>query len=89
MLQALTNKKIKRILSKINLSRFTAEKRTEELSNNTEESLKMKAPNFQLFSMAMYESTDVSERAQLAVFVRGVNMEFNITEELGALMPMT
>jgi len=29
----------------------------------------------------------VSDAAQLAVFVRGIDMEFNVTEELAALVP--
>jgi hypothetical protein len=34
----------------------------------------------------MDESTDVSNTAQLAVFVRGIDNEFNVAEELYGLM---
>jgi hypothetical protein len=78
---------LKHIISKISLSRFTMG-RTEELSNISEESLKMKAANFQWFPTAMDESTNISDTAQLAVFTSGINMEFNTTEELTVLMPM-
>jgi hypothetical protein len=35
----------------------------------------------------MDESTDVSDTAQLDVFVRGIDMKFNITEQLAAVVP--
>lgn len=34
------------------------------------------------------QSTNVSDTAQLAVFVREIDMEFSITVELDALLPM-
>jgi galactitol-specific phosphotransferase system IIB component len=69
------------------LSQFTIGTRT-DFSNNIEEILKEKAANFQWFSEAMDESTDVSDTAQLALFVRGIDNEFNVTEELACLMAM-
>ena len=38
--------------------------------------------------MAIDESTDVTSTAQLAVFVRGIDQEFNITEEMLGLQAM-
>jgi hypothetical protein len=50
----------------------------EELSNNIEKSLKMKAINFQWFSIAMGKSTDVSDTAQLAAsFVNQHGVQYN------------
>lgn len=43
----------------------------------------MKTVNFQSFSVPMEESTDVSDRMQLAAFFRG--KEFNMSEWLVAL----
>jgi hypothetical protein len=40
---------------------------------------------FEAFSIAVDESTDVVYTAQLAIFVRGVDINFNITEELAAV----
>ncbi|GBP17517.1 General transcription factor II-I repeat domain-containing protein 2A [Eumeta japonica] len=37
------------------------------------------------FSIALDESTDLSDTVQLAIFIRGVDKEFTITEELLAL----
>ncbi|KAI6646023.1 general transcription factor II-I repeat domain-containing protein 2-like [Oopsacas minuta] len=36
----------------------------------------------------MDESTDVSDTAQLAIFVRGVSQNFDVTEEFASLVPM-
>lgn len=40
------------------------------------------------YSKALDESTDMSHTAQLAVFIRGVSEDFEITEELLGLQPM-
>ena len=38
--------------------------------------------------MALDESTDVRSTAQLALFVRGVDDDFEVTKELAAIVPM-
>ncbi|GBP66690.1 General transcription factor II-I repeat domain-containing protein 2A [Eumeta japonica] len=40
---------------------------------------------FEIFSIALDESTDLFDTAQLAIFIRGANKEFIVTEELLAL----
>jgi hypothetical protein len=40
---------------------------------------------FEAFSTAVDESTDVVDIVQLAILIRGVDINFNITEELAAL----
>jgi hypothetical protein len=40
------------------------------------------------FSIDVYESTDVADKAQLAIFIRGVDSNFNATEKLAALNSM-
>jgi hypothetical protein len=40
------------------------------------------------YSIAIYESTDVTDIAQLAVFIRGVNEDFQLVMELLELVPM-
>jgi hypothetical protein len=52
----------------------------DELSNNIQESLKMKAAIFQWVSRAAGEGTNVSNTRRLAAFVNGIGVEFNITE---------
>jgi len=65
----------------MSFSRFTILGRVKELSGNTVEILQMKVHNFQCFSFNM----DVRDTVQLNVFLRGIDMEFSITDELVAL----
>ena len=46
------------------------------------------ASKFKYFSLAIDGSTDVSDTAQLEVFVCGIDAEFNITEEMNGLQAM-
>jgi hypothetical protein len=50
--------------------------------------LKKKCKNFVAYSIAIDESTNVKVIAQLAVFVRGVNEDFELVEELLELVPI-
>jgi hypothetical protein len=54
----------KHVISKISLRRFIIGKRIEELTNNTDESLKMKPANFKWFSTAKVQSNDMSDTTQ-------------------------
>ena len=64
------------------LSRRTITRHIEELATNIESTLKELASKFVYYSLAIDESTDITSTAQLAVFVRGIDQEFNITEEM-------
>jgi hypothetical protein len=72
----------------ISLSRRTVVRRIHEMSENVSSSLRSRIASFQFFSLALDESTDASDTAQLAVFIRGIDSEFTITEELLSLVPM-
>ena len=73
----------KKEIDDISLSRRTVTRRIDELAINIETVLKELASKFKYFSLAIDEST-----AQLAVFVRGIDDDFSITEEMLGLQAM-
>lgn len=73
----------------ISLSRPTVTERVEELSSDLNDQLKEKIRSFIAFSIALDESTDVTDTAQLAIFIRGVDASLNVTEEFVSVVPMT
>lgn len=71
-----------KLFEEISLSTRTCVRRTEELGNNLFSQLKDIIPSLDCFSIAIDESTDISDTAQLLIFIRGIDKEFNIYEEL-------
>ncbi|XP_035242994.1 general transcription factor II-I repeat domain-containing protein 2B-like [Anguilla anguilla] len=69
------------------LSRRTVTRRIEDIAVNLELQLQRDVANFDFFSLALDESCDVRDTAQLLVFVRGIT-DFKITEELAAMRSM-
>ncbi|XP_045538423.1 general transcription factor II-I repeat domain-containing protein 2A-like [Papilio machaon] len=72
----------KRMFENISLSARTCTRRTEDLGDNLFEQLRDKIKQFEWFSLATDESEDVSDTAQLLIFVRGIDKDFNVCEEL-------
>jgi len=56
--------------------------RVENIGNNILTQLQNKARDFKYFSLALDESTDITDTAQLLIIIRGIVINFNITEEL-------
>lgn len=69
----------------IGLSRRTVTKRIEAISSNLTNQLDGRLKKFKYFSVTMDESVDRSDTAQLLIFIRGVDENFVITEELACL----
>lgn len=78
----------KTLVAKISLNRMTVSRRVEDMAIDIEENLKRKCSEFKWFSLAIDESTDVSDTAQLSIFIRGIDSSFNVTEEILSLSPM-
>ncbi|VVC45919.1 Hypothetical protein CINCED_3A001718 [Cinara cedri] len=67
------------------LSARTITRRIENVGDNLLNELIKKTKTFQYFSLALDESTDIVDSAQLIVFIRGINEKFEITEEIAAV----
>ena len=71
----------KHLVDQTSLSRFTVSRRTNDLSDNIKETLKEKLKSCEAFSLALDESTDISDTDQLVIFIRAVTAAFDIVEE--------
>ena len=69
----------------ISLSRRTVTRLTEQIDELLANEFKGKADSFVFYSLALDESNDVRDTAQLLIFVRGINDNFEIIEELLAM----
>ncbi|KAG6924098.1 GTF2I repeat domain containing 2, partial [Chelydra serpentina] len=78
----------KKVFEGINLSANTVACKITDLAENVQKQLIQISKDFKAFSIALDESTDVTDIAQCAVFIRGVDCNLNITEELLDLMPL-
>ncbi len=78
----------KNMFNNLSLSANTVAERITELSSDIYDQLRGKARVFTAYSVALDESTDKTDTAQLAIFIRGINEQFEVTEELLSLCPM-
>ncbi|XP_069792252.1 LOW QUALITY PROTEIN: general transcription factor II-I repeat domain-containing protein 2-like [Narcine bancroftii] len=74
--------------SNISLSANTVAERISHLSSDIYNQLCEKAKCFSVYSVALDETTDITDTAQLAIYVRGVDDNFEVTEELLTVIPM-
>jgi len=61
----------KELFKKLSLSRVTVARHVEELASDIEGTLKKRSAKFTSYSVALDESIDVKDTAQLAIFIRG------------------
>jgi len=78
----------KKDFSKISLSHQTISRRIDDIGKSIENKLEEKVRSFKYYSLAIDESTDVMDTAQVAIFIRGIDNEFNISEEMASLVPL-
>ena len=77
--------------SNISLSANTVAERISDLSSNIYDQLHEKAKRSHAYSVALDESTDITDTAQLAIYVRGVSEvqeNFEVMEEWLTVIPM-
>jgi len=76
------------IFKNLTLSTRTIADRTVEIAENITSQLKNKSRNFKWFSIAVDESTDISDNSVLLVFIRGINNNVDVCEELALVSIM-
>ena len=59
-----------------------------DLSNDIYDQQCKKAKCFSAYSVALDETTNITDTAQLAIYVRGVDDNFELMEELLTVIPM-
>lgn len=77
-----------KLFSNLSLSRQTITRRINDISEEIVMNLRNNIKNFKFYSLAFDESTDISDTSQLAVYIRGVNESFQITQELLNLLSL-
>jgi len=73
------------LFENISLSRNTITRWVKDIGGDLMMQLQIKSKTFKLFSLALDESTDLSDNAQLLILIHGINIEYNIKEELASL----
>ena len=73
------------LFEKISLSRTTIAGRIEEIGENISEQLQSKADSFEYFSLDFDGSCDMSDTAQLSVFISAVTKDLSVHEDLVGL----
>ena len=76
------------VFANISLMRNTVAERFSDISANLDSQLKKKVRSFVIFSVALDESTDISNVAQQAIFIPGVDETLSVTVEFLGLVPM-
>ena len=76
------------VFANISLTRNSVAERFSDISANLDSQLKKKVMTFVAFSVALDESTDISDVAQQAIFICGVDETLSVTEEFLGLVPM-
>ena len=71
-----------RVFHNISLSRMTVQRRVTDIAANLMDQLMQKVKELYFYSLAMNESIDCCDTVQLVIYIRGVDKDFNISEEL-------
>ena len=72
----------------VSLARMTITRRVEEIGNDLHDQLQNDVQKFVSASLALDESMDIGSTAQLLIFLREVTKDFQVSEELLALVSL-
>lgn len=82
-------KNIMQDIQNLQLSRQTATRRTEIISKHIQAQLRIKIKKASSLSLCLDESTDINDVSQLVVFCRIVNNDFDVSDQMIGLVPLT
>jgi hypothetical protein len=75
----------KKDFSKISLSHQTITRHVDDIGKHVEDHLKSRASEFIFYAVALDESRDMADTAQVAIFIRGVDVHFKKTRISGTV----
>ncbi|XP_055265986.1 general transcription factor II-I repeat domain-containing protein 2 isoform X7 [Moschus berezovskii] len=79
----------KQVFARVSPRENAAVQPVEDVAGNLWEKLREKIRSFVAYSIAIDEITDINNTTQLAIFIRGVDENFDVSEELLDTVPMT
>ncbi|XP_036897635.1 general transcription factor II-I repeat domain-containing protein 2B isoform X2 [Sturnira hondurensis] len=79
----------KQVFANVSPKENAAVQPVEDVTGNLWEKLREKIKSFVAYSIAIDEITDINNTTQLAIFIRGVDENFDVSEELLDTVPMT
>ena len=82
------NNKLKKMISDVQLSRHTVERRISDINMAIESQLQSDFQACEYFSIALDESCDIQDKPQLAIFARFISNDCLIKEELVNIVPL-
>ncbi|KAL3847217.1 hypothetical protein ACJMK2_018139 [Sinanodonta woodiana] len=72
----------------VSLLKQTVTCRVDDIASNLHQQLERTSEKFIWYSVTLDESTDVSDTAQMLIFIRGVDENFKITEDIAGFCSM-
>lgn len=78
-------KKLSAMIKSLPLSRSTMSRRTEEIGSFLYENLKKNITNCKYFSVCLDETTDINDLSQVLIYVRTVDKNFQVIEDVGGV----
>ena len=70
------------------LTRLLQPGELKKLEKPIERSSESKGANLKFCTLTMDDGTDATDMAQLAIFIRGIDDECNVIEEMASLVPL-